>query len=239
MKLKLLLLILVNIFFIVSTQAQSEAVKIDDYTETTTENLKLLAEKTKSFAERLRKEQPTSRAFIIYYLETFTVACKDKSKTKVEERIEFVKDQLINKYKISPDRVVVSADSFRNDTRVEFWIVPKDVREPTGEGGFFLDCDCPVVAVSEISEDDGIVFSRNETVIFKAYISGLDLNSVKFKWNVSAGEIIDGQGTSVIKVDLTKVSAEEVKASVKIDYDVCCDSYCMKEDSTTIKIRKD
>ena len=238
MKLNLVFLIIVSLFFIVSAQAQTEAVKVDEYSETKEEDLKLLSEKTKSFAERFRKEPKSSRAFLIYYLTEPAGSCKEKSKTKVEERVEFVKDQLTNKYKISSDRIVVSADSYLHYPSIEFWIVPQGVREPTGSTGYSSDCDCPVMTVSEISETDGFVFSKNEPVIFKASVGGLDLSLVKFKWTISAGEIIDGEGTSVIKVDLTKVSAEEVKASVEIDYDVCCESFCMKEDSATIKVRQ-
>lgn len=235
MKSKNLLLLLLKLTFVVSLQAQTEAVKIDDYAETTRENLELLAKKTKIFARRFRKESSTSRAFIIYYLNESKGNCKEKSKTKVDERVEFVKDQLTNKYKISSDRIVVSADSYWHYPRIEFWIAPQGVREPTGNTGYTSDCDCPIVTVSEISEAEGVIFGKSETVIFKASI---DLDSVKFKWNISAGEIIDGQGTSIIKVDLTKVNVEEVKASVEVDYDVCCGSHCMKEDSTTIKIRQ-
>ncbi len=199
MKAKFLSLLLLNLAFVVSLQAQTEAVKIDDYAETTKENLELLAKKTKSFAERLKKEPESSRAFVIYYLNESTGSCKEKSKTKVEERVEFVKDQLTNKYKISSDRIVVSADRFRNDTRVEFWIAPQGVREPTGEGGFISDCFCSDL---RISTNLGMPFGENEIVSFTAKIEGVFYESIK--WSVSEGEITDGQGTSAIKVNVSK-----------------------------------
>ena len=233
MKLKILLLIAVNIFLTVSAQAQTEAVMISDYRETTKENLKLLAEKTKKFAERLRKESATTRGFVIYYLNESSDGCKEKTKTKVEERIEFVKDQLFKKYKISPDKIVISADRFRNDTKVEFWIVPKGMREPRGEEGFFADCHCPDL---RIITDLGMPFGNDEIVSFVAKINGFYPESIN--WSISAGEITDGQGTNVIKIKVAKKDVQEVIINLEVDYKNCClESACLTKNSATIRIR--
>jgi hypothetical protein len=80
----------------------------------------------------------------------------------------------------------------------------------------------------------GIDLADNKTSLltFTANVSGGSQSNVKYKWAVSAGEIIKEQGTPVIKVD--PQGANEVKATVEIE-GVCYE--CPTKASFTTKIQ--
>ncbi|HEX8636779.1 MAG TPA: hypothetical protein VF692_01855 [Pyrinomonadaceae bacterium] len=53
---------------------------------------------------------------------------------------------------------------------------------------------------------------------------------------MSAGQIIEGQGTPEIKVDISKINASQVKVDFEIDA-MCC-GFCINTTSFTTKIYK-
>jgi hypothetical protein len=55
---------------------------------------------------------------------------------------------------------------------------------------------CPVVSVSCPSDLD-----YSKPVIFKASLMGIAPEAIRYDWTVSAGTILEGQGTAMIKVD--------------------------------------
>lgn len=78
---------------------------------------------------------------------------------------------------------------------------------------------CPVISVSCPSD-----YKDGEPLNFTAKISGGNPNVVPvFSWTVSEGRIVQGQGTSSIKVDMTGVSARGPTGTVTVSgFDSAC-----------------
>lgn len=78
-------------------------------------------------------------------------------------------------------------------------------------------CECPTISVS----GPKTIVKPGETMTFTANISGSETN-ITYKWKVSNGIIIEGQGTSVIKV-FSQDPDEGVAATIEIGgLDECC-----------------
>jgi hypothetical protein len=71
--------------------------------------------------------------------------------------------------------------------------------------------DCPTVDVS-----GGGIIQPGESMTFTVNVEKFDLTKLSFKWTVSGGEILEGQGTLSIKV-LKKNDVENTTATVEIE----------------------
>jgi hypothetical protein len=73
---------------------------------------------------------------------------------------------------------------------------------------------CPTITVECISDND----CCNSPFEFVAHINGKrPTDKPVYKWSISAGEIVSGQGTSYIKVDAARFPGQFVTATVEID----------------------
>jgi hypothetical protein len=98
------------------------------------------------------------------------------------------------------------------------------------------DCDCPCVCPTLEVTGGGNV-KAGETVSFKAEVSGGTAADITYDWTVSQGEIIEGQGTSEIKVKTTAEMTGTITANVEIGGDGFC-ADCPRTDSETATIIK-
>lgn len=79
--------------------------------------------------------------------------------------------------------------------------------------GFPEPC-CPTISISCPTD----IPIPGTPVTFSVNISGGDPNfNPKYKWQVSAGEIIGGQGTPIISVDITGTQGQTVTATVDVE----------------------
>ena len=83
---------------------------------------------------------------------------------------------------------------------------------------------CPAIEITcptTIAIDQPLTFSSR-------YSGGVPANvSPVYKWTVSAGRIIEGQGTSTIKVDTTGLAGQTIRASLSMDgYTLECSADC-------------
>lgn len=92
-------------------------------------------------------------------------------------------------------------------------------------------CICPSLSVS----DSGNV-KAGETLSFKANVIGGTATDITYDWKVSQGEIIEGQGTSEIKVKTSPGMTGTITATVEIGGDLCAD--CRRTASETATIIK-
>ncbi|MEQ1923025.1 MAG: immunoglobulin domain-containing protein [Pyrinomonadaceae bacterium] len=92
-------------------------------------------------------------------------------------------------------------------------------------------CECPTLTVSPSSD----TVKNGETLTFRASLTGPA--TVSYTWTVKNGEIIEGQGTAVIKVRATRNAALDVVAATVsiggLDYDCI---YCLSEASASATI---
>jgi hypothetical protein len=96
----------------------------------------------------------------------------------------------------------------------------------------FVDA-CPTLEISTPSDS----FKAGETITFTANVSGKSDN-LTYNWTVSAGTIIEGQGTPKIKVETTREMADgSLTARVEISSDRVA-SICETEASKTVSMTK-
>jgi len=192
--------------------------KVSEYTEKPV-NPDALAEMAGSFAEQLAAEPSTTRGFINVYSNT-EEAEKIKSvlskKPELKKRVEFFQPGV--RYR----------DEYPNDKspNIEFWIVPKGTDAPFVPNCVL--CNCPEISVGGVDWAD----NKKSLLTFTSNVSGGSGEAITYKWKISAGKIIEGQDTPVIKVDAQ--GAKEIIATVEID-GVC--EECIKEASFTTKIK--
>lgn len=83
-------------------------------------------------------------------------------------------------------------------------------------------CSCPTLIVESPSQK----LKDGKIAVFTAQVRGGQQTFVKYKWFVSAGEILKGQGTSKIKVETTGLAGRMITATVEIDGDLCAVGKC-------------
>ncbi len=71
---------------------------------------------------------------------------------------------------------------------------------------------CPKVAV----ETSPVAVIDGYPMVFSAKVTGADKSKLRYRWTLSNGEILEGQGTAEIKVDTLGYQGEKIKASVTI-----------------------
>jgi hypothetical protein len=98
------------------------------------------------------------------------------------------------------------------------------------------DCTCPCVCPN-LDVSGGGIIKAGETMSFEAHVSpGIQIDYT-FNWTVSQGEIIEGQGTSKIKVKTTAGMTGNVTATVEIGGDGFCYA-CQRTASETGGVEK-
>lgn len=97
-------------------------------------------------------------------------------------------------------------------------------------GVFAQSCECPIVGVSGPSG----VTPAGEPAIFNSHVSD-KYNQPSYKWTVSAGTIIEGQGTPTIKVDTKGLkSGQIIIAVVTVSGNWCQDCTGLTRDHIAI-----
>jgi hypothetical protein len=96
-----------------------------------------------------------------------------------------------------------------------------------------LPCVCPTTFSVTGKEK----VRASESLIFTANVSGGTATSITYNWTVSQGEIVDGQGTSQIKVKTTREMTGVIQATVEIGGIGLCET-CTRIESATVEINK-
>lgn len=213
-------------------QTKAVALKFWEYSEKNGANLDELTNKTKQFAKKLKQSSKTTKGFIFYYTELGEKNVKYCSKDKLtaEKRSDFVRNLLISKYKISPRRIISKDASLRDETELEFWLVPNDAEIPRASPNAYIDCVCPTLSI----DGEAVFTNKNNPLTFTANASGGAVDDFTYEWNVSAGKIINGQGTPTIQLDLSKTNVKEVTASIELKTKCCFTCYSKESFITKI-----
>ena len=94
------------------------------------------------------------------------------------------------------------------------------------------DCDCPIISISASNNS----VRAEEIVSFAVDARGGTASDFTFKWTISSGEIIDGQGTPTINVKTNSAMiGSQLKATVEIG-GLCFG--CQRIESATVEINK-
>jgi hypothetical protein len=173
-------------------------------------------ERVARFAEALTKN-PTAKGYIIFYQERVSGFC---GPVGVGSAIWFLRNMLEGRldFPVSTKRVVDIRGGLREKQMVEFFIVPKGAAPPvptsTSEPNKATRCPClsGVYAPSFVFE--------NTSSPLPFYATGqFDDPKEKpiYKWAVSAGRIISGQGTMSIMVERPSPVYQRITATLEVD----------------------
>lgn len=194
-------------------QEKPEAILVGEY-QINAKDLSAFEAMTERLALQLLNESATTRGFVGVHEKS---DLGEKVKT-VLSRYPKLKNQIL--YLTSPPRG-------RPLMEAEFWIVPQGAESPERIWCGF--CECPTLSVGGIASFE----SRTEYPTFTAKAEGgSQSDTIKYTWKVSAGKIVEGQGTPIIKVDAE--GAREITATVEIG-GVC--EECAREAMFKTKIK--
>ena len=90
------------------------------------------------------------------------------------------------------------------------------------------DCSCPILSVLEPTS----ATRAGEIMTFMAKIEGGSVDDFTYEWIVSSGDIIEGQGTPVIKVATnSKMAGNLVEATFTTSWKGVCSEICIRSAS--------
>jgi hypothetical protein len=214
MKQPLLLSILIFLFLIPcvaqsnsqKSTSTTQARKFDEYVYVGFNESEAKAE---LFAKELKKE-PKAKAYIIAYDARISYNGDVKARGAAHS-IEFFLDN-----QISPSRIVIINGGFREQVMVELFIVPPDATPPvpTPTTKAKQAVQCPVINV----EAPIYVWYTRLPLRFIASIrtDNIQIKPI-YKWSVSSGKIISGQGTSTINVEQPSTNYQSISATVEVE----------------------
>lgn len=78
--------------------------------------------------------------------------------------------------------------------------------------GAFGQSACPIISVTGPS---GLT-PKGGYMSFLAKVEGIDLDKINYKWSISSGQIVDGQGTPVISITSTDMNQYSITVKVEI-----------------------
>jgi hypothetical protein len=173
-----------------------------------------LAETLEKFISRLEKEPETTKGFINVPINT-ELGRKIKlfvANAGTENRVSFLSDSKNPKY--------------NHTYTINFLLVPQGAEIP--KIYTLGPCICPILDI--IGHE--FVSSETSTLNFTAKAGDGDINGLSYEWNLSAGKIVEGQGTETIKVEAQ--DAKEITATVYVGG--FCEN-CSRTRSFTTKIQ--
>lgn len=98
------------------------------------------------------------------------------------------------------------------------------------------DCDCPCLcpdlSIKTVKEG-----RASESLVFSAKVLGGTVVDITYRWTVSQGEIVNGQGTPQIKIQTTREMTGTVTATLEISGSGLC-AECPRTASETVSIIK-
>ncbi len=146
------------------------------------------------FIRQLKKER-RSKVYLVHY----RARVADWSPYEnSERRAQEAKWEITSRTNIDPDDVVLVHGGVRKADTLEFWIGRKSGGPPDLSPTYSnIDAiTCPSILLN----NQGFSLNDAEPVVISAEI--YPKTDSRFFWHVSAGKIIEGQGTNTIKVDV-------------------------------------
>lgn len=182
-------------------QTKPVALKFDEFSKSDNyeSDSKMITERLKRFAIEL-KRQPQMWALIIGYDER--KQSYDDDTYNGDNSILIIQRQL-ESYGIDEKRIDRLVGGVRENESYELWLLPKDAEMPKPRPEFE---QTDVMYCLGYAGINGVyyTFDRNKPLEFSAQTNPTRIpRGVNYEWEVSAGNIVEGQGTEKIKVDVS------------------------------------
>ena len=183
----------------------------------------VIEERASRFARQLKKNL-TSKAYIIFYNSRLN---RDFVTRNGEYWVNETYYQLLYKDHISEGRIIKAYGGIKEYSSIEYWIVPKRASPPETEPEF--DKSDAIICPSINIYPRDYYFDNRVPLQIGVEVSPKDQVITDFEWKVSAGTISEGQGTTEIKVDVSKVSGTRTTISVQLGgLSLECDDKAMR-----------
>lgn len=208
--LKLFILILLIPIQSLLAQTVPKSAKFDEFA--LPEHSNLVIERGNRFAQFVQKHAKNKKLVIIYYNPRKSTFPFDQG----SESASYTKGILVNGYKIPAERILFIDGGFREHATLEFWIIVEGGGFPVPTSAFALSdaVVCPKINVAA----SGFQHDRKKPLSFSVSIKGDDPRvDLTHRWKTSAGNIVKGQGSSIIEVDLSETDDTRISASVQIE----------------------
>lgn len=168
-----------------------------------------LSQRIARLVKQLKKERGAKKVYIIYYLAR---QINDGEIYKIRNRADRTQSEVANKAGLDYEDVVMIDGGYREKNTLEYWIAPKNAAPPKPTPTFdksetFV---CPQLWVN----GEGRAYAETKLVQFSVSKSDAKAEPA-YQWTISAGEIVSGQGTSQITVDLKNANNRHVTAFVE------------------------
>ena len=214
-RLLLTVVIVLTLSCLSAAQEKPSSIKMAEFNPAT-DNEEVFLEYSKQLINRLKSEDNDTQGFI-------TVDPRGKWAKKLEKLLP--KDSPVRGRIILLERFVFFRSTSGN---VEFWFVPAGSEPPYTE--VCGACTCPSL---DIKGDE--VSQPFKNLVFTAYVSGGEQEEESYKWKVTNGNIVSGQGTISITVEPNIVNPGDVTATLEIGgLDPSCN--CLNSVTFTTKI---
>ncbi len=203
-------LICLSFFSFASAQKNVVALKFDEFDDSSDNQFYpyeeiTLSQRIERLVKQVKKERGV-KVYIIYYLAR---QINDGKTYKITNWATQTESEVRYKANLEDENVVTINGGYREKNTLEYWIAPKNAALPApsptfDESDTFV---CPKISV----DGDARGFDKTKSIDF--FVSTFDSKAeTAFQWKVSAGEIVSGQGTNKITVDLKNVNDKRITA---------------------------
>lgn len=118
--------------------------------------------------------------------------------------------------RVKPGTYEISANFY--DSNNSYQTVKKTVTVKECPDCTCTFCECPLTSISIAKES----VKSGDLVTINANSSGGSQTSIEFRWMVSDGKIIEGQGTPVIQLDTKDAKSKEIRVELEL-IGICAD----------------
>ncbi|MDQ6786940.1 MAG: hypothetical protein M3033_09050 [Acidobacteriota bacterium] len=219
MKLKILrfifaLSICLSFFNFTFAQKNSVALKFDEFDDSSDSQFYPyqeinLSQRIERLVKQVKKERGV-KVYIIYYLAR---QINNGETYKIKNWASHTESEVRYNAKLEYEDVVTIDGGYRENNTLEYWIAPKGVTPPKPTPTFDKSESfvCPKIYVN----GDARGFDKTKSIDFSVATYNIKAE-ITFQWKVSAGEIVRGQGTDNITVDLKNVNDKHITAFVEV-----------------------
>jgi hypothetical protein len=194
------------------SQAKPQALKFDEFDTFSEANYYppedfSFADRIARFVSRMKIERG-KKAFIIYYRARRT---PESERYMIHNWADKTKWEIREKTRTRAEDVVVIDGGFREKATLEYWIVPKAADDPKPTPTFPASeaALCPQLSV----DYDYAMYNRYKEISFAA--SAYSYSGSGYRWTVSSGKIVEGQGSARIRIELADTDLKRVTAFVE------------------------
>jgi len=213
-KLALLIFLLV-LSLQVLAQEKPQPILVGEYVDK--KNSPALTSKIEEFLSTLSKEPNTTKGVVISY-RGFPIYqdCDGNPNVPNSDVEDRTKQYLVSQSRSLADRTTFILGTDRLRSTLEFWLVPENATPPKPT---YVDSD-PGWCCREFSVIGPTTNRRKSTAKFMVKLEGNEsAKGIHFRWTLSEGRIIRGQGTSEIIVDLSKTKGPAITAMAAFGLD--------------------